>query len=92
MTLKLINLKKSFFLYSVVSIFRLSITYMKATVVYLGHAKFFFWKKLGRAHDILSRTHDLLSRAHDIISRAHDLIIILVHFTRHLHQCKQDQQ
>ena len=55
------------------------------TVVYLGHTKFFFWKKLCRAHDILSR-------AHDIISRAHDLIIILVHFARHLHRCKQDQQ
>ena len=47
---------------------------------------------LSRAHDILSRAHDLLSRAHDIISRAHDLIIILVHFARHLHRCKQDQQ
>ena len=83
------------------------------TVVYLGHAKFFFWKKLcrahdilsrahdiisrahdllSRAHDILSRAHDIISRAHDIISRAHDLIIILVHFARHLHRCKQDQQ
>ena len=44
------------------------------TVVYLGHTNFFFWKKLCRAHDILSRAHDLLSRAHDIISRAHDII------------------
>ena len=43
-------------------------------MVYLGHAKFFFWKKLCRAHDILSRAHDLLSRAHDIISRAHDIL------------------
>ena len=65
-------------------------------MVYLGHANFFFWKKLCCAHDILSRApdllsrahniiscaHDLLSRAHDIISCAYDLIIILVHFAR----------
>ena len=45
---------------------------------------------LSREHDISSRAHDILSHAHDIISRAHDISIILVHFARHLHRCKQD--
>ena len=41
---------------------------------YIKDMQFFFWKKLCRAHDIISRAHDLLSRAHDLLSRAHDLL------------------
>ena len=33
----------------------------------------FFFKRLCRAHNILSRAHDLLCHRHDILCRAHEI-------------------